>query len=69
MAAAFRADRSTGKSVSLAGIPIFDAGKLKFVHSSQEELSFVFGMRERSMAKAAQPFAVVESRFRGFGTV
>jgi hypothetical protein len=46
---------------------MFDAGKLKFVHGMQEELSGVLAWVKKLCQGAAQPFAVIESRFRKLG--
>jgi hypothetical protein len=51
MAAAFRKDRPAGKSKSFAGLLIFDANKLNFVHSTYEELTGVFAMGGKALAK------------------
>ena len=51
MAAAFRGDRPAGKSKSFAGLLIFDAKKLNFVHSTDKELAGVFAMGGKALAK------------------
>jgi hypothetical protein len=51
MAAAFRGDRRAGKSKSFAGLLMFDAKKLNFVHSTEKELTGVFAVGGKALAK------------------
>jgi hypothetical protein len=65
MAAAFRGDRPAGKSKSFARLLIFDANKLNFVHCTYEELTGVFAISGKALAKCRASICRCSEPFQG----